>query len=148
MCVGCYDDGIKFKKDELRDFVRNSFEFDATTKDRVEALHPIATDFQSLVTQDVTSYSGQLRLMTTAPSVTVEPVAAVFHKFEQDVDLNTAASELGFTSRQLLSQLGRLNPDLAPLATGVIKRDVFRARFAQTVCLLNIGLANDAACRR
>src|SRR5206468_3711946 len=114
----------------------------------VSALYSTQTEFQTLVTQDASAYSAQVRVMSIAPTVTVEPVAAVFHKFEQDVDLNTAASELGFTARQLLSQLGRLNPDLAPLATGVIKRDVFRARFAQTVCLLNIGLANDAACRR
>jgi serine/threonine-protein kinase len=146
-CVGCHDAGAKFKKDEIRDFVRGSFEFDARTKDLVDALYSPAVEFQNLVTQDSAAYSLQLRAMSFPPTVTAEPVAAVFHKFEQDVDLNTAASELGFTSRQLLSQLGRLNPDLAPLATGAIKRDVWRARFAQTVCLLNIGRTNDAACR-
>jgi hypothetical protein len=146
-CVGCHDDGIKFKKDEIRDFVQGSFDFDAQTKDVVSALYKPATDFQSIVTQDATSFAQRLHAMAVAPTVTVEPVSAVFHKFEQDVDLATAASELGFTANQLLSQLGRLNPDLAPLATGAIKRDVFRARFAQTVCLLKIGLANDAACR-
>jgi len=146
-CVGCHDAGVKFKKDELRDFVRGSFEFDARTKDLVDALHPTTTEFQTLATQDSSAFTQQLRLMSFAPTVTLEPVSSVFHKFEQDVDLNVAASELGFTARQLLSQLGRLNPDLAPLATGSIKRDVFRQRFAQTVCLLNIGLANDAACR-
>jgi serine/threonine-protein kinase len=146
-CIACHDAGVKFKKDELRDFVRGSFEFDARTKDLVDALYNPAADFQSLVTQDSAAFSLQLRAMSFPPTVTAEPVAAVFHKFEQDVDLNTAASELGFTARQLLSQLGRLNPDLAPLATGAIKRDVWRQRFAQTVCLLNIGRANDAACR-
>ena len=98
--------------------------------------------------QDSTVYTQQLSAMGPAPTVTGEPTGLVFHRFEQDVDLTTAASELGFTARQLQAQLGRLNPDLAPLATGTIKRDTFRARFAQTVCLLNIGLANDAACRR
>jgi serine/threonine-protein kinase len=147
-CVGCHDDGIKFKKDEIRDFVQGSFDFDAQAKDLVDALYSPQADFQTLVTQDANAFSQQLRAMAFAPTVTREPVSAVFHNFEQDVDLTTAASELGFTAQQLLSQLGRLNPDLAPLATGAIKRDVFRDRFAQTVCLLKIGLANDAACRR
>jgi hypothetical protein len=79
--------------------------------------------------------------------VTTEPVSAVFHRFEGDVSLKGAASELGVTAEQLLTQLGRLDPSLAPLATATVKRDVFRVVFAQTVCLLKIGLANDRACR-
>jgi len=108
----------------------------------------VPDQFKSLVQQDSTVYTQQLAAMAPAPTVAGEPTGLVFHRFEQDVDLTTAASELGFTARQLQAQLGRLNPDLAPLATGAIKRDTFRARFAQTVCLLNIGLANDAACRK
>ncbi len=76
-----------------------------------------------------------------------EPISAVFHKFEADVDLTTAASELGLRRDQLLAQLGRLDPALATLEGSTVTRDVFKAKFANAVCLLRIGLANDAACR-
>ncbi len=79
--------------------------------------------------------------------MTGEPVSVVFHKFEEDLDLAHAASELGIKRDQLLAQLGRLDPALAPLEVTSVQRDVFKAKFANTVCLLKIGIADDDACR-
>jgi hypothetical protein len=62
------------------------------------------------------------------------------------VDLKRAAAELGIAPQTLLRELGGLDPALAPLGYTTVKRDTFRDNFAETVCLLNIGLADDAAC--
>jgi hypothetical protein len=146
-CMGCHDGGIKFKKDEVRDFVASSFNFDATTKDTVAAIYSPPDVFQNLVTNDSNAFLGSIQKLSPPATVTGEPISAVFHKFEDDVDLAHAAAELGLKPAQLLSQLGRLDPSLAPLETGTVKRDAFKATFANTVCLLQIGIANDAACR-
>jgi hypothetical protein len=146
-CMGCHDGGIKFKKDEIRDFVAASFNFDAQTKDTVAAIYSPVDRFQALVTNDSGAFMGSIQKLSPPTTVTGEPVSAVFHKFEADVDLAHAAAELGLKPNQLLSQLGRLDPALAPLETAAIQRDVWKAKFANTVCLLKIGIANDAACR-
>jgi mono/diheme cytochrome c family protein len=147
-CISCHDGGIKFKKDEVRPFVDESFNFDARTKDIVDVIYALPDTFQTLVAQDSDVFMGQLQRLAPPATVNTEPVGAVFHKFEEDVNLKQAAAELGVTRDQLLTQLGRLDPTLAPLATGTIKRDTFRIAFAQSVCLLNIGRANNAACPR
>jgi len=146
-CIGCHDAGFKFKKDEVRPFVDQSVNFGVQTKEIVDKIYVAPDVFQSVVSEDSSVFLQSLQKLSPPTTTTVEPVSNVFHEFEQDVDLRRAAAELGFTRDQLLSQLGRLDPALAPLATSSIKRDVFKAKFAQTVCLLRIGIANDAACR-
>lgn len=145
-CIGCHDGGIKFKRDELRPYVDQSFNFDARTKDIVDVIYSAPDTFQTLVAGDSSVFLQQIQKLSPPPTVTAEPVSSVFHKFDEDVDLKHAAAELGVSSEQLLTQLGRLDPGLAPLVSGKVKREVFRASFAQTVCLLKVGIARDAAC--
>src|SRR5262249_25640411 len=51
-CIGCHDGGIKFKQDEVRPFVDQSFNFDQTTKDTVDAIYSTPNVFQTLVAAD------------------------------------------------------------------------------------------------
>jgi hypothetical protein len=146
-CIGCHDGGIKLKKDEVRDFVTQSFNFDTRTKDVVSALYSPADKFQGFVASDSNAFLGSVQRLSPPTTVTGEPVSLVFHKFEEDLDLAHAASELGIKRDQLLAQLGRLDPALAPLEVTTVQRDVFKAKFANTVCLLKIGIADDPACR-
>jgi hypothetical protein len=146
-CMGCHDGGIKNKKDEVRNFVAQSFNFDTATKDTVAAIYSTQDEFLSVVAADSSVFLGSVQRLSPPTTITAEPISTVFHKFEADVDLVHAATELGLKRDQLLAQLGRLDPALAPLETGAITRDTFKAKFAQTVCLLKIGIANDAACR-
>ncbi len=146
-CIGCHDAGFKFKKDEVRPFVDQSVNFDVQTKEVVDKLYAAPDVFQSVVSDDSSVFLQSVQRLSPPTTTTVEPVSTSFHEFEQDVDLRRAAAELGFTRDQLLSQLGRLDPALAPLATGSIKRDVFKAKFAQAVCLLRVGITKDAACQ-
>jgi cytochrome c len=146
-CARCHSVGFKNKQDEVGPFVASSFNFDATTKDTVAALYTAPNRFTDLVNADNSAFLGSVQKLTPPPSVTVEPIGAVFDKFDEDVDLAHAAAELGVQPKQLLTQLGRLDPALAPLEVSTVKRDTWKAVFANTVCLLKIGLANDGACR-
>jgi hypothetical protein len=126
--------------------VDSSFNFDARTKDIVDTIYSAPDTFQTLVAGDSNVFLQQIQRLSPPPTVTTEPVSTVFHKFDEDVDLKHAATELGVSSDQLLTQLGRLDPGLAPLVSGKVKREVFKAAFAQTVCLLKVGIARDPAC--
>ncbi len=146
-CVSCHSEGIKFVEDELSDFVASSFDFDAATKDLVDELYPddsvfaqfVASDANAFVNADALAWPGDV-----APGA--EPVLYAFSNFDQNVDLERAAAELGITTTELLSQLGKLDPQLAALANGAVARGTFEATFAEAVCALNIGLADDPAC--
>jgi Planctomycete cytochrome C len=144
-CLGCHDAGMKFKKDELRDYVTTSSDFNVDTKDSVARLHPTPAEFQALIDYDSKVYSDAVARINPS-GIKAEPIIQVFNKFENSVDLNRAAEELGISPEQLLSGLGRLDPALASLATGTVTREVFRGLFAQSVCILNIGLTGDEAC--
>src|SRR5690606_34758759 len=76
----------------------------------------------------------------------VEPISDSFRQHRRNVGLQTAAAELGVPANTLLTNLGRLSPVLAPLASGTVKRDTWAARFPETVCLLKLGDARDPAC--
>lgn len=146
-CVSCHSEGIKFVEDELSDFVAASFDFDAATKELVDELYPDDSVFAQFVESDASTFVNADALVwpggTSGPS---EPVLHAFSNFDQNVDLERAAAELGITTNSLLSQLGKLDPQLAALASGAVARETFEATFAEAVCLLNIGQADDVAC--
>lgn len=145
-CMSCHDAGLKLKADELRDFVATSLDFDATTKEIVEELHPEATEMSTYIDLGSQAFNSAVASTWDGPTDNVEPIIGVYANFDANVDLERAAAELGVTRNALLSQIGELDPSYAPLITGVISRDTFEAKFAESVCLLNLGLADDLAC--
>jgi mono/diheme cytochrome c family protein len=145
-CMSCHTAGTKPKDDELRSYVNDSADFDFETKQKVLALYPDAQQFEALVQKDADAFQAAINALKPPPNMPAEPIISVFNEFDENVDLKRAAGELTIRPETLIAQLGGLDPGLAPLVHTSIKRDVFRNAFAQTVCLLNIGLANDAAC--
>jgi mono/diheme cytochrome c family protein len=145
-CMSCHTGGTKPKDDELREYVENSADFDFATKQEILQLHPVAAEFQGMLDDDADVFKNAVTALSPPPNMPAEPIIAVFNKFDENVDLKLAAAELGVRPEVLLAELGGLDPGLSPLAYTSIKRDVFREAFAETVCRLNIGLANAAAC--
>jgi hypothetical protein len=145
-CISCHNSGMKSANDELREFVDSSSEFNNDEAELIADLHPQSDDFADIVDRDGRNYLNFLAELSPPANVNVEPIIEVFDRFEANVDLNQAAAELGIEPKDLLSSLGQLNPALSPLQTGSIKRETFRDLFAETVCLLNLGLADDSAC--
>lgn len=145
-CISCHDKGMKHATDELREYVESSGDFSNQDEDLVSDLHPAVDDFSDTVERDGRSYLSALAELAPPASVKGEPIIEVFDRFEANVDLDEAAAELGVEPRVLLAALGRLNPALSRLQNGAIKRETFRDVFAETVCLLNLGDADDPAC--
>jgi serine/threonine-protein kinase len=145
-CMSCHTAGTKSKDDELRGYVDSSADFDFATKQRVLALHPEPAAFRSLLDEDAGVFKNAVEALAPPPNMPAEPIITVFNEFDENVDLKRAAAELSVRPEVLLAELGGLDPGLSPLSHTSIKRDVFREAFAETVCRLNIGLADSAAC--
>ena len=83
---------FKYKKDELRDFVAQSFNFDNATKDTVAAIYSTTAEFQAVTAADSATFLGAVQRLSPPTSITSEPISTVFHKFDEDVDLVHAAA--------------------------------------------------------
>jgi hypothetical protein len=145
-CISCHNNGMKSATDELREFVDSSSDFNNDDAELVADLHPQNDDFADIIERDGRNYLSALAELSPPADSNAEPIIEVFDRFEANVDLDQAAAELGIEPKALLSSLGQLNPALSPLQNGSIKRETFRDLFAETVCLLNLGLADDPAC--
>lgn len=145
-CMGCHDAGMKTKDDEIRAYVANSSDFNAAQKREVDDLYPTKAEFAALISRDSKLFLESVESLSPPQTAVAEPIIEVFSRFDENVDLKRAAAELNVSPERLLRELGGLNPALAPLGYADIKRDTFREVFAETVCLLNLGLTQSAAC--
>ncbi|MEM9462592.1 MAG: c-type cytochrome domain-containing protein [Myxococcota bacterium] len=147
-CMSCHDQGLKLKNDELLAHVTgvNGNDFDQVTKDTIELLHPPHDEMKALIDQGNETFNNAVAQLWDGPTEGGEPIMEVFTNFEDTVDLARAAAELGIEPDALSLQLGKLDPTYAPLASGSIARDTFEDRFAESVCILNIGVADDPEC--
>jgi serine/threonine-protein kinase len=145
-CMSCHSTGINLKEDEVRNYVLNSTEFDFEEKEIVEAIYPDPSEMTALMEGDAQAYADALSRVGLTPKQNEEPAIRVFQGYEANVSLEAAAAELGLTPEQLQKDLSKLDPQLAPLEWTQIKREVFEDLFAESVCLLNIGIADDSEC--
>ncbi len=140
-CMGCHAKGMVLKEDEIRTHVYESFDFSEEVKEAVANLHPAQSGFDALQALDRKRFTDALEQIGPVVEREDEPTLRVFKAFDVDVDLRRAAAELGVRTEQLASQIGKLGPDLQKLVDGgTVKRQVFTANFAQSVCDLNLGV--------
>jgi hypothetical protein len=145
-CMSCHESGMKAKDDELRDYVASSSDFNSSEKSLVADLHPKKAEFAALLSGDSKLFLQAIAALDLPPTTVAEPIIEVFSRFDENVDLKRAAAELNIPPERLLRELGRLNPALTPLGYAGVKRATFRDTFAETVCLLNLGLTSSSAC--
>ncbi len=139
-CMGCHNEGMITVEDELRAHVQQSFDFTEDDKEAVANLYPVNAEFTALLEADRKRFVDALTQIGPVVERKDEPTLRVFKAFDIDVDLRRAAAELGVRTDQLASQIGKLGPDLQKLVDGgTVKRQVFTANFAQSVCDLNLG---------
>jgi tetratricopeptide (TPR) repeat protein len=143
-CMLCHSRGMIDKADQVRAHAeKNPGAFADEDLKAVRALYPPEAEFRELLRQD----AERFRRAAEATGVRVgetEPVAALAARFEAELDLAAAASEVGLTPAQLLRGLER-SPDLArtlgPLKVegGTVQRQVFVAAFEDVVQALRLG---------
>jgi hypothetical protein len=144
-CIGCHARGILPKDDQVRAHVqKNGRAFPAAVRDAVLALYVPAARMQRLVREDNERFTAALRRLGIRPDAP-EPVQAVVLRYEEVVDQQRAAEELGVTVPRLAVLLRgsaerarTLGPLLA--ARGTVQRAVFEEAFP---ALLKEALATE-----
>lgn len=146
-CHRCHTEGIKFKKDEVRDFVLNSLDFDEDTKDIVSELYATEAELSANVDASAAAFkNAEARVWPNYQGP--EPIAEGFKRQQRPVTAEILAGELGISKNVLLANLGKLGPEFSVLVNdnATVDRDLVSQNFAFIICTLNLGIADDAAC--
>jgi mono/diheme cytochrome c family protein len=147
-CMACHYRGINPKDDQIRDYVdKNPKAFSKTDAELIRALYPPAKKMQALMDEDAERFRKALEKTGNKVSA-FEPVMTLTLRYEGDVDLPTAAAELGLRPDDLRQRVGgseRAARNLGALrvAGGTVSRQVFVQSFADAVRDFRLGTPFD-----
>jgi hypothetical protein len=143
-CMACHARGLIPKEDQIRAHAdRNAGSFDQGEADTIKALYPPETVLRALLTRDNERFRRAVE-ETGSRLTTTEPVAALVAHYEGELDLTTAAAELGLKPADLSGRLngsavlGRVLGSLR-VSGGTVQRQVFNEAFPELVRELNLG---------
>ncbi|MEY4549105.1 MAG: hypothetical protein RL685_5300, partial [Pseudomonadota bacterium] len=105
--------------------------------------------FADQAKQDSDGFYRRALSQANLPTAGSDPVATVFLRFEDDLELAPAAGDLGVSTAELEDSLNLLDPVLSVLRRGTLDRDDFTALFVASLCELSSTLENQpdaAAC--
>jgi mono/diheme cytochrome c family protein len=143
-CMGCHVTGILPKADQVRDHLeKNPNAFKKTDAELIRALYPPKEQSLALMQDDAKRYSEAVT-KTGAKVSKFEAVSTITLKYEADVDLATAAAEVGLTpdefrerinqSETLAKHVGALRP-----AGGTVTRQIWVQAFGDVARELQLG---------
>jgi WD40 repeat protein len=137
-CMSCHTGGLIEKADQIRPHIdKNPGAFPADEQKAILALYPPAEQFLAVLRQDADAFQKAAAL-TGFKAGTTEPIVVTALRFEAELDLRQAATELWLTPEALLGLLDDF-PSLArPLGAlrtegGTIQRQVFIRYFPALV---------------
>jgi len=140
-CMGCHAGGIVPKADQLREAT-----LERGTVNRVRILHPAPAAMNRLYDEDRARFARALAAIDAKPTEPAdEPITALTTRYEAELDLATAAAELGLRTDELRERLPRLyglRQTLGGLATqgGTVKRDTWASLFPRIAEILGVGI--------
>lgn len=143
-CMSCHLTGINEKADQVRDFVaKNPKAFSRADAEIIRALYPPEANMKKLMDEDQEKYRKAVE-QTGAKVIKTEPVSTLTLRYEADLDLPTAAAEVGFTPaefREKISHSELLTRNLGGLRSdgGTVSRQVFIQAFGDIVRDLKLG---------
>src|SRR5262249_9967163 len=143
-CMSCHVRGINVKDDQIRDHVgRNAKAFRKADAETIRALYVPAAKMRSLMEDDADRYRKAVEKCGGRVNVTA-PIATLTVRYEADLDLPTAAAEVGVTPEELRQRLAEgegLTRNLGALATvgGTVHRPVWVQAFADVARALRLG---------
>ncbi len=141
-CSGCHAQGFNMVTDEVRPFVLNNrLEFNRDEIDAVNEIYLDPPDFQQVIEEDSAAY---LRALAQAdvPTIGADPVSRSYIRFNDQVDLATAAGDLGVSPEILDDNLSELDPRLLVLRQRPVSREDFTERFQESLCIMQIVSVN------
>jgi mono/diheme cytochrome c family protein len=143
-CMSCHARGLIPKSDQVRAHVeRNPTAFTETEAETIRALYPPEATLQGLYAKDNARFQRAVAL-TGARLTATEPVACLVGQFEKELDMTTAAAELGLAPEELASRLDQSATMARTLGSlkvpgGTVQREVFTEAFPGLVRELNMG---------
>jgi hypothetical protein len=143
-CMSCHVRGINIKDDQIRDHVaRNAKAFRKSDAETIRALYVPAEKMRSLMEDDAERYRKAVEKCGGKVNVTA-PIATLTVRYEADLDLQTAAAEVGIAPEELRSRLSEtelLTRNLGGLTTagGTVHRPVWVQAFPDVVRALKLG---------
>ncbi len=142
-CSNCHAQGFNVAVDEVRPYVlENRLFFNRDDFESVTEVYPSAADFARIIQADSRLYQQTL-VRAQLPETGSDPVANGYIRFNLDVDLATAAGDIGVSPELLRRNINLLDPALGVLRNLGIDRDDFTSLFAATQCILLRASANQ-----
>ena len=143
-CLSCHSRGLNDKTDQVRAHVqKNMTAFSQSETNTILALYPPGDRFEELLRGDIDHYRQALQKTGTRWGVS-DPIETLTARFEADVDLLQAATEVGVSTRQLEDAIAA-SPELGR-ALGAIRVDggttprrVFADSFGAVLRTLGLG---------
>jgi mono/diheme cytochrome c family protein len=143
-CMSCHARGLIPKADQVRAHVeRNPGAFSREEAGAVAALYPRDKKTAELFAQDNERFRQAVEKTGNRLTAT-EPVVTLVQQYEKELDLITAAAELGLRPQELsqrLEESADLARELGPLRVsgGTVQRQVFNDAFPSLVRELRLG---------
>ncbi|MCF2522963.1 DUF4384 domain-containing protein [Bradyrhizobium sp. G127] len=135
-CMGCHDQGMRKAKDDVRGLVLKGRTFPKDVRDAVEGLYPPHEKMDALIEDDTKRFADAMKRAGLDPALKlngIEMINALAKRYEDDLDLTLAASELGLKKDEFNTGSGDVDSTYRPLvrrlAQGAVPRDQFEVSF-------------------
>jgi hypothetical protein len=152
-CSSCHATGFIPVADEVGPIAKanaRQIGLDRDEVEQLEALYVTPDAFARQVKSDSESFYQRALQQAELPIQGGDPVGRVFLRFDDDMEIQDAAGDLGLTPDELADTIDLLDPVLAVLkpskarpAGGKIDRDDFTAQFVAALCILQGSQENE-----
>ena len=137
-CSNCHAQGFNMVTDEVRPFVlANRLSVNRDEFEIIDEVYLDPAEFADVIAADSALYQTSLE-RAGLPSTGGDPVAGTYLRFNDELDLATAAGELGVTESDLRSNLNLLDPRLSVLRQTTVEREDFSDTFEESLCIMQI----------
>jgi hypothetical protein len=137
-CMRCHDQGMRKAKDDIREAVLKGRSFSKEVREQVEALYPPPEKMDQIIDGDAKRFSDAMKRAGLNPTLKlngVEMTFALSRAYEEDINLEQAASELGLQKDEFLQASQDADKQYKSLVRrlqqGTIPRDDFEAKFIE-----------------
>ncbi len=143
-CMSCHVTGILPKPDQVRDHVgKNPAAFRRADADVIRALYPPKEKSLALMQEDMTRYAAALAKTGTKVS-RFEPVSTITGRYEADLDVTTAAAEVGLKAEEFVERVNASETLARHVGTlraagGTVSRQIWVQAFGDHVRELHLG---------
>lgn len=149
-CMGCHYRGINQKDDQIREFtLKNPKAFNRADFELIQSLYAPHDKMRKLMDEDAERFRKAVEKTGSRISA-AEPITTITLRYEADVDLPTAAAEVGLRPDDLVARIGgteQLARNLGALKApgGTVNRQVFLQSFGDIVREFRLGVAFQPA---